>query len=161
MITLNAQIKALPVDRSVLSAPPARAFFCAERASTVMKEVANDEKKRKHREYMKGWRKKNPDKVRASKSKWASSNKEKINEQNKRWKLSHKEHQKIYNKVYRKVKRGTLARPNKCSCCGDQGVRIEGHHDNYALRYNLLWLCRACHVSIHMGKPTRQEGRKP
>jgi hypothetical protein len=31
MITFNAQIKALPVDRFFLSEPPVRVFFCAEK----------------------------------------------------------------------------------------------------------------------------------
>jgi hypothetical protein len=46
------------------------------------------------------------------------------------------------------VKKGRLVRPESCSECGGGG-RIEGHHDDYARRLDVVWLCTECHNKKH------------
>lgn len=51
--------------------------------------------------------------------------------------------------VHRALKTGRLVRPASCSCCGRSGVRIEGHHDDYAKQLEVVWLCGNCHALAH------------
>lgn len=43
---------------------------------------------------------------------------------------------------------GRLIRPNECSCCGKIGA-VEAHHDDYALKLDVRWLCTTCHAEFH------------
>lgn len=40
---------------------------------------------------------------------------------------------------------GRITRPSMCDTCGVSG-RVEGHHDDHRDYYNVLWLCRQCHI---------------
>lgn len=47
------------------------------------------------------------------------------------------------------VRDGRLNKPCKCSICGDENKRLEGHHDDYAHPLVVRWLCRKCHFTWH------------
>jgi len=48
--------------------------------------------------------------------------------------------------VYYSVITGKISRPTACSCCGNSGGRIEGHHINYNEPMKVVWLCSGCHA---------------
>ena len=43
---------------------------------------------------------------------------------------------------------GKITRPNTCSKCGTKGL-IEGHHEDYSKPFDVIWLCRPCHLEVH------------
>ena len=43
---------------------------------------------------------------------------------------------------------GRVEKPDACSACGGGG-RIHGHHEDYALPLEVVWLCSLCHVDVH------------
>jgi late competence protein required for DNA uptake (superfamily II DNA/RNA helicase) len=45
------------------------------------------------------------------------------------------------------VRRGIIRRPAYCQRCGATH-HMEGHHMDYARPYDVLWLCRRCHMSM-------------
>lgn len=47
------------------------------------------------------------------------------------------------------VRDGRVEKPEGCQNCGATGVRIEGHHQDYAKPLDVDWLCRSCHVMTH------------
>jgi hypothetical protein len=46
------------------------------------------------------------------------------------------------------VQRGLILRPPTCSRCG-LACKPQGHHADYAKPLEVVWLCRACHLSEH------------
>ena len=49
------------------------------------------------------------------------------------------------------IRDGEIFRPSTCEICDCPG-KIEGHHTNYGDSLNVTWICRVCHVEIHMDK---------
>lgn len=49
---------------------------------------------------------------------------------------------------YKAVRRGIIIRPDKCSKCG-KSCRPVGHHEDYAKRFDVVWLCNICHAARH------------
>jgi len=47
--------------------------------------------------------------------------------------------------VSRAVRDGRLARPSRCSRCGEKGRRIEAHHPDYTKPLEVIWVCSLCH----------------
>jgi len=54
-----------------------------------------------------------------------------------------------------RVRRGQLKRPDRCSQCGKIG-RVDGHHDDYGRPDQVRWLCRSCHMKLHLAKEAAQ-----
>lgn len=46
------------------------------------------------------------------------------------------------------VSGGLLVRPDRCSRC-NRLAPVEGHHEDYARPFHVLWLCRGCHNGVH------------
>ena len=46
------------------------------------------------------------------------------------------------------VASGKLTMPDKCSSCGKSG-KVHGHHDDYDLPLDVVWLCPTCHNQLH------------
>lgn len=63
------------------------------------------------------------------------------------------EHYKARYILNNAIKRNRVARPEKCSVCGKSGL-IEGHHQNYSMPLDVVWLCPKCHGAEHQ-KPAR------
>jgi len=84
--------------------------------------------------WQKEWRKNNPEKAKISDKK--KSDKYRIKS-------------RIVSKVQWAVKTGKLIKPEKCECCERNHKRIEGHHMDYDKPFEVIWLCRICHVYTH------------
>jgi len=134
-----------------------------------------EEKRRKHADYMRIWRKNNPEKIREQARKWKEQNPERVKEYKRLWNLKHRgeknrwnrehpeqaeearrrfriknpERNVVYCRVQRKIKNKEITRSGCCSLCGTTGVLIEGHHVDYERPYDLIWLCHPCHMGLH------------
>ena len=64
--------------------------------------------------------------------------------------VNHPEKHKTRDKLRLAVRRGKIIKPDKCSKCGIEGVKINAHHEDYSRPYDVLWLCDKCHVERHM-----------
>lgn len=60
-------------------------------------------------------------------------------------KIAHAAHEA----VHRALRRGALVRPASCSSCISRRGPIEGHHDDYSKRLDVIWLCSTCHKRMH------------
>jgi hypothetical protein len=45
------------------------------------------------------------------------------------------------------VRKGLIARPDRCSKCGEV-KKVEGHHRDYSHPLEVEWVCRGCHADI-------------
>lgn len=56
-------------------------------------------------------------------------------------------------RVYRFVQEGKISKPDTCELCNRQfpSKEIHGHHEDYNKPLGVNWLCRDCHVDVHMG----------
>lgn len=59
------------------------------------------------------------------------------------------EQTKAHNAMVMAKKEGILIVPNNCSMCGNGGLRIEGHHEDYSKPLDVIWVCCKCHTAIH------------
>ena len=56
--------------------------------------------------------------------------------------------QRARSRLYYAIKTGKMHNPGKCSSCGSQ-KNIGGHHNDYGLALDVIWLCSACHNRLH------------
>jgi len=88
--------------------------------------------------------------TRESQRRTRKSDPEKIRKREREYKRKRPQGKK--HKVRRKldwaVESGRMIRPEKCGECGGGG-RIEAHHRDYDLPYEVEWLCTGCHGRRH------------
>ena len=60
----------------------------------------------------------------------------------------YKEKQNSRLKLNEAIKKGFITRPEKCYNCEKIG-KVEGHHDDYSKPYDVVWLCKRCHNTLH------------
>lgn len=134
----------------------------------------SDERK----EYLRQYRLKNNERIKArlkkyyleNKEKFAErsseynkANREKIQKKNREFRAKNKEALSAYATKYRQdypkvikaknivtyaVKTGKISKPVNCEFCEKERA-TEGHHDDYNKPLELWWLCRPCHRLIH------------
>ena len=57
------------------------------------------------------------------------------------------------------LRTGRMTKPDFCTICGSD-QEIEAHHEDYAKRLEVVWLCRPCHVKYHADKAAIQASLK-
>jgi len=63
----------------------------------------------------------------------------------KRRNREHPEKYKCRYTLTNAVRDGRIAKPDRCSSCGTDEARIEGHHADYSRPLDVEWLCSLCH----------------
>ena len=59
--------------------------------------------------------------------------------------------------VHKAIQQGELTKPSQCSICG-RSKRLNGHHEDYSKKLDVLWLCASCHKRWHYFSPTKKQG---
>lgn len=69
---------------------------------------------------------------------------------------AHKRHAEKYpeknkarNRLRMAVHRGTIIKPSNCEICDKEAKRIEAHHHDYSLPFDVIWMCVECHKIEH------------
>ena len=136
------------------------------------------ENKEKEKERYKKYREKNKEKISLLQKKWREKNpkrysewywknensREKKKAKHREWLEKNKDKQIEFHKLHKKrfpekvrardiirkaVYEGRIIKPDICENCMKKSVRIEGHHEDYSLPYNVKWLCVKCHRNLH------------
>jgi hypothetical protein len=63
-------------------------------------------------------------------------------------------------RLYHALEKGYIIRPKKCEKCNSDS-KLEAHHHDYEKPLDVLWLCRNCHVRLHMTNSMRIVNNKP
>lgn len=108
-----------------------------EHAKEIERKNKRDERERKgkehFREYDRQWYAKNADKKKEYVAERRKKDKKKIRAQ---------------NKLNKAIQSGKIKRPSKCDHCGKRR-KVDGHHHDYNKPYDVVWLCRSCHMTEH------------
>lgn len=67
----------------------------------------------------------------------------------KQWNLDHPIQRAANVMVGNALRDRRMFKPKKCSECGKETSRLEGHHDDYAYPLSVRWLCSTCHHDWH------------
>lgn len=59
------------------------------------------------------------------------------------------DHVRARRALHYAVYRGRIIKPSRCSHCGESGVVICGHHDDYSKPLEVRWVCHRCHGILH------------
>jgi len=66
-----------------------------------------------------------------------------------KWEIRNPIKKKASNTVNNAVRDGKLTKPDVCEVCNLSAIKLNGHHDDYALPLIVRWLCNKCHVAWH------------
>jgi hypothetical protein len=91
-----------------------------------------------HLEYNRRWRSANREKVSA----WGTRG------QGSRGQQVAPEKRRAHWAVDNAVRRGHIARPDRCSLC-DSVAKVQAHHADYSKPMEITWLCQRCHQRLH------------
>lgn len=137
-------------------------YYCRECNKEKSAEWRRDNTER-IKELQLAWRNKNRDKCKELVKKWRKENHDRNQEYNRNYYAENGTYFKNHNKEYYEknqkkviaerllnaaIKKGHIARPETCSICGKQ-CKPDGHHSNYDLPYDVVWVCRGCHKQLH------------
>lgn len=117
--------------------------------------------RRRHREYMREWRKRGGEAQLAKERAWAREGRardpegvrKKQRERRRRWarRVKGTGIRSAYEAVRHAVRDGRLVRPEVCEDCGRPPERgwVQAHHDDYTQFLKVRWLCPICHKRLH------------
>ena len=102
------------------------------------------------------WKVRNKDKVKENRIKYSKTIKYKLNKdkQRKKYAVVHSDRDRATRKLRWAVECGKVIKPNQCSVCQKthELSKIQGHHNDYEKPYEVIWVCRNCHMDIHYGR---------
>lgn len=65
-----------------------------------------------------------------------------------KWRGRYPEKAKAQGIITRAISNGNIERPANCSGCGIK-CKPESHHPDYNKPFDIVWLCRKCHLKKH------------
>jgi hypothetical protein len=118
--------------------------------------MRTDLQRKQHREYMRRWRRANP---------------ERCLQYERAWRRAHPKHCRSYWRAYRRrhrakvlarrlindaIRRGMFTR-RACEICGTP--EAQAHHPDYSRPFEIHWLCREHHHEHHLAEQAGQRSR--
>jgi recombinational DNA repair protein RecR len=73
------------------------------------------------------------------------------------WQILNRDKERANKALRQAVKNGTVIRPKKCENCG-LVCKPEAHHADYERRFEVSWLCIACHKQTKVGTKYKKRG---
>ena len=95
------------------------------------------------------WREQNPEKVANYRRQSYLRNYQAIHKYHLLWAEQHPEKKHCHRLLNEAVSAGKITRSAFCQACGQTGVMIHGHHDDYSKPLDVIWLCSKCHRKLH------------
>lgn len=81
--------------------------------------------------------------------KWRENNSDKVKARNEEYQKKYPERNRAIVVVYRALKRGAIARPERCINC-NVVKSLDAHHEDYNKPLEVVWLCKSCHKLLHL-----------
>jgi len=78
-----------------------------------------------------------------------------------RYETNNPEKKAAHTAVNHAVEIGRLIKPNECEGCGCASKRLEGHHEDYSRQLDVIWLCKQCHVQLHLERKKHERNGRP
>ena len=108
---------------------------------------------------VRAWQKRNPEKMKVAarkqhlKIRTTEKYKKRRRESYYKWRKLFPEKEKASKKIQQAVKKGVLKR-EPCVIC-KSNTNIHGHHFNYSLPMQVVWLCVTHHMKLHSETPPK------
>jgi len=77
---------------------------------------------------------------------WRKSNAERIAIHRRNEKVRNREAHRARRAIYKAIRYRGMFRPDHCTKCG-LVCKPEAHHKDYSKRFEVVWLCRSCHLA--------------
>jgi hypothetical protein len=84
-----------------------------------------------------------------SNRRWRQANVERRREYWRIWRAANREKKRAHDAVQTAVKTGRLVRPDRCQICRQKCIPDGHHHNGYANRLDVVWVCKACHSNVN------------
>lgn len=95
------------------------------------------------------WREKNPEAATELRRRYRARHLDEVRERRRNEKIAHPEHHRARRAVQQAVREGRIVKPSACTECGIETPDLQGHHEDYSRRYDVMWLCSSCHGAKH------------
>ena len=94
------------------------------------------------------WKEKQRQHYRAMRGSYYQHNKAEILDKNDIWRKQNPEKEHTICLLNSAVRRRQIEKPEQCEQCGSSNP--EAHHEDYTKPYNVIWLCRSCHIATRI-----------
>ena len=64
-----------------------------------------------------------------------------------KWREKYPERYKAHNTLNNAIRDGRIKKPTRCEIC-DKPSRLHGHHYDYTMPLDVIWMCEECHGQI-------------
>jgi len=108
------------------------------------------------RAQMRRYNEKNRERVREQTRAWKRRNRERVREYSRQYRRRHRRREAVRRASHALVELGLLKVADRCEDCG--GGPIQLHHPDYSDPWNVIPLCRSCHMSRHNAEWRRNGG---
>lgn len=93
---------------------------------------------------------KTPQNVLDSNRRWRIANREHMTAYKRAWRATHREKSLAHRAVQNAVRTGAIIKPDACEICCVKGLVSGHHHNGYAERLDVVWLCHSCHSDANL-----------
>lgn len=103
------------------------------------------------------YRKLNKEKIKIKRKEQYKLNREKEIVRIIKYHKANPEKRKARDKINDAIKAGVFPKPTKCVQCGTTSSesKIDYHHKNYSEPFNVIDLCKSCHMKLHRALPLK------
>lgn len=124
-----------------------RCSLC-KKASSLASQEYYEKHKDKAISRAKEWSKNNPDKRKQIANNWATNNIAQVIKTMREYRKNNPEKYAAHTALNNALRSGIITKPTTCELCGEEKP-LDGHHKDYKLVLDVVWLCRQCHKKLN------------